>query len=415
MVEKVNDNVIESPSSKRQLREIADNVAQTKGFKDVKDMSSQMKDKVLSKNDVISRDAKAAVSSYLGEMALASLKQIIETSPSNDYISFFANVFDDGYLTEGNSRQYIIDLATGNGKYADVEDEFVPTEQTNPLSEWKSIVMFVADNTLAPDAFQYYKDLTLSEKDWLPYFTSEALSRFIASIQSKILKSWRYFKFDKNVNYIMKTAETFNKQIQGEGKDTYECFKEFLRHIANMEFTNSEYNIGGGVGPDLKKETQSIGETSVDNLIVIMSARNKGELAWGIKSQLFNAQLLNFKGILDDSKIKTLGNKLIIGDMKTPIQVDKDTPYIDDNTIIVFDKRAFRFIYQINEQGTQYFPRNLKLQLCFHLWATMGYLPWYQGFVYKNPNLTVAPSSNMHALGVDTPTSTFSVDEISEE
>lgn len=388
------DEFLDSPSTKRQLRETADNVAKARGFEDVKDFQKQKLNELNSPNESIKRMAKEAISDYLGEMALASLKQIIESSPSNDYISYFANLFDDGVLSEGNSRQYIIDLATGNSTYQEVEGEFVPTTQTNPMTEWKSIVMFISDNVLSPDAFQFYKDLTLSEKDWLPYFTSGALNKYIASIQNKIMKTWRYFKFNHNVNFILKTAKNFKKQIQGTGKDTYECFKEFLSHIAKMEFTNSEYNIGGGVGPNLKDETQSIGETDIKNLVVIMSPKNKGELSWGIKSQLFNAQLLNFKGILNDDNIKCLGNKLVIGDMKTPISVSNE-PYIDDKTIIVFDKRAFRFITQVSESGTQYFPRNLKLQLCFHLWATMGYLPWYQGFVYINENLTVAPSSTV--------------------
>ena len=175
----------------------------------------------------------------------------------------------------------------------------------------------------------------------------------------------------------------------------FESINEFLEEVSEMKEINSEYNIGGGVGrPDAEtpQETKSIRYTKTEDLVVIMSPRNKTKLQAGIETQLFNAELLNLNGVIDASNITTFGGKLVIGDEETPISVST-TRYIDNNTIVVFDKAAFRFVSYIEQNGVQSYAHNMTIQLTNHVWGVIGYLPWFQGFKYSNPNLSKLPSS----------------------
>lgn len=375
--------------TKKELFDVADELAKSERYdsEGVKDLGEKFRVGLNSKNAVEQQETKNKAKDYLGNLVMLTLKQVFEKQSTVTYINSFANMFDDGYLNEGNYKQYNRVLPTGHSNYVIDGADFTPAVRTHPKNESWTLKMYKDVDTLADESFQFKKPLTRSENEWIPYFKSGALQEFIALIQEEIYLTWQYFKYDRLMKYIISTSESFQKQVKGTGKDMFEAMQELLVLIRDMTLLNNEFNIGD------KTQTKTLNVTNPKDLIILMSAKNKQMLQSGIMTQLFNAQLLNFEGVINQENIYIAGQKL---DIKTEHDVIDLFPekYIDDNTIIVFDKKAFRFLMQLSESGTQSFPSNLTLELTLHKWGTMGYLPWYQGFVYKNNNLSSLPSSN---------------------
>lgn len=401
-MENMQNNNAEFLQPKKEMYDVANEAARARinpetnlPYENVNEFVSQ-KQKAYNAGGSKATIAQQEVQQYLGDMLMLTLYQIIEKPQNLDKIREWAHKFDDGKLAAGNQRIYVNNLITGHTDWLDVQGKFVPDKATYPKSEWKGIYFYKDDEgNLADGAFQWVKNQTIRAAEWIPFFTSGALNEFIAQVQSGLYRSWLYYKYDQTVSYVINQANSFKRQVAGKGTDMFESVNEFLEEISEMKEINSIYNIGGAVGkPDAEtpEETKSIRYTRTEDLVVIMSPRNKTKLQAGIETQLFNAELLNLNGVIDMSNITTFGGKLVIGDEKTPVTVS-ETRYIDNNTIIVFDKAAFRFLYYVEQNGVQSYPHNMTLQLTNHVWGVMGYLPWYQGFKYSNVNLSKLPSS----------------------
>ena len=373
----INKKTIETDAVKNSIR-IANDLAKEKfNSKDTKEFMENTTSDMNSKNVITNRTAHVKAGNFVSELALLILYQTIEESNSISYMENFSDAFNDGDITEGNTKEYVATLDTGNDVY-DV-NKFIPDSITKPLVESKLISMLNADKTLHKDAYQFKKSLTITEMDWLPYFKSGELRKFISTITDKMVRSYEIFKFNILANLL--TTTTPQKSIVGTEADCFRCLSnEVFPEIENMIKYNKEYNLDA--------TSNYVDTLDENNVMLVVGNKLLSRLKNGVESQLFNAQF--FGPNSKPYSILSLNNKLIIGDSKTAIDTSTDQ-YVDEDTIYVMDKNIFKSLIQVRRNESQAWAENMTIQLTLHVWGVVGVLPWRKIFKYTNPNLKVLP------------------------
>lgn len=127
-------------------------------------------------------------------------------------------------------------------------------------------------------------------------------------LRNEIYKAFKVYLSNMLFNKI--TTTTYKKTINGTATNMFDCLvSEVIPNINKMTQLNSEYNI---------VESQVIDTANMDDIIVIMSNKNKTLIQNGIKTQLFNAELLGPSGkLLKPENIICLGNKINLTDEDT--------------------------------------------------------------------------------------------------
>lgn len=371
-------------STQTQNAALANELAKTLGYDTIQELIKDVGNKVSSTNAAERRMGEKLGAETITELALLVLKQEIVSQAKPSYLNF-ANIFDDGILDAGNSKQYLFNMPTGNSKYD--PDQFIPINRTEQFLKQHIISIYDRNNigeiTLNPNTVQYRKNLTISEVNWLQYFKTGTLNQFLTELRSNLRMSFEMFKYDKIANYITSLQDI--KTVQGTAKNMFDCFvDEIFPLLTNFDYYSSDYNRD--------QNFKGIVAAGASNMYMIMSANNLARFKTGIKSQVYNAQFLNFKNIMDDSRIFSLGKKFNISNENTPIVMKEET-YIDDNTIYIFDKNIIKLLYQIDKQQSQSFAENLATQIVLHIWLTYDTLPWGQIVKYTNKNLKVLPGN----------------------
>lgn len=361
-------------------KKIADNLSQEMGYKDAKDFIETHKVKLNSKNAATRAMGERSVGDWFGNLLLLCLYQHIENQQSFGYMNSFADAFDDGVVDEGNAKEYIANKITGVSTY--LADQFVPTKRSTKSVENYVIQMYDSAGTLNNKAYQFKKSQTIEAPEYIPYFKKGALNEFIAGLTAQIYIAYEMFKFDKIAKLI--TTATPQKTIAGKATNMFDAFvEEIFPEWKEMTFANTQYNY--------KSSSKYVHSSSLNDLIVIMSSKNLQRLNSGIKTQLFNAQFFGVDSELKNSDIISLGNQIVIGDEDTPISVSS-TPYVDDNTLWIVDRRYVKHILQINRKETQMWAENMTISIVLHIWGAADILPWCPMIKYTNENLSVQPN-----------------------
>lgn len=380
-----------TPISEDPATELAHDIAKEMGFDNAKQLIEETAKNVKSSNRATSQKARAIAAEFTKQLALLILYQEIE-KPSIPAKYNWAEKFNDTMIQNGNSKEFIAPIYTGNGVYN--ADEFIPTKATSPIIETKIISMYVeqANGTrqLAPNAYQYRKTLTLNESQWFPYFMAGKLGEFIGTISAMMRESYKLFKIAKLESYIKNM--TFNKTITGNGngnttagtnQDMFACLSnEVIPAIEQMQYLNTEYNLGA--------TSKYIAAPASSDILVFMNNKVKSKLRTGVMSRLFNAHLISLNEVIPaDNWIGTAGS-VQNADDDNAITIGQD--WIDENTIYVFDKNAIRHCLQIDRTESQAWAQNMTLQIVLHIWGTIGDLPWNKGFKYVSDKLSVLPN-----------------------
>lgn len=372
----INKNIDERQAIKNSGN-IANTLAKEYNAENVKDFMEKTNEEMNSKNVVTKNAAQTRAASFVKDLALLLLYQVVIDSNSISYMNDFTNLFNDGTISEGNAKEYIVTLDTGHDAYK--RGAFIPEDITEPLQEFKIIQMYKDKNVLSDNAYQFKKSLTISEAEWLPYFKSGELKQFIDNISSKMIRTYDLFKFNLIANLL--TSLKPQKVLQGKETNIFNALSnEVFPEIENMIKYNKEYNISN--------TSDYVDTCNESDLVIVVGNRLLSRLKNGVESQLFNAQFFgpNSKPYM----ITSLNNKLNIGNSKTQINTSSEQ-YVNDDTIYVFDKNLIKSLIQVERNESQAWAENMTIQLTLHVWGVIDFLPWIKIFKYVNPNLEILP------------------------
>ena len=363
-------------------KEVAAAYAKSKGRSSIGEITREANAMMSSENPAERAIGKAIAQQTVQDLLLLCLRQEIMDNPLPDYMNLTERVFD-GWMTEGNQKEYVADLDTGVSSYSNTP--FVPSAQTiQKLEQW-TLQIYTKNGSnqvvLSPQAYQFKKEQTLPVNEWLPYFKKNALNEYITKKQQSLNRAYKIFIYNKLCTLI--TRETDGKVIQGQANNLYDALMELAPEIDGMLFYNYKYN----------KEQQSklpYAANSKD-ILIFTSRKVRSAIMNGIKSQSFNAQFVGTsERTYTYENVKCLGDKVVQTNQNTVNTVGDE--WLNDNTIIVIDISRIKHIIQIDENATQGFAANLTEYLSKHVWGVIDILPWCKKIVYKNNNLRSIPT-----------------------
>ena len=362
-------------------KEVAAAYAKSKGRNSIGDITREANAMMASENPAERAIGKAIAQQTVQDLLLLCLRQEIMDNPLPDYMNLTERVFD-GWMTEGNQKEYVADIDTGVSSYSNTP--FVPSAQTiQKLEQW-TLQIYTKNGssqpTLSPQAYQFKKEQTLPVNEWLPYFKKNALNEYITKKQQSLNRAYKIFIYNKLCELIV--AEN-GKVINGTATNLYDALLELAPEIDGMLMYNHEYN---------KEQQSKLAYTSkASDILIFTSKKVRSAIMNGVKAQVFNA---NFIGTSERTytydNVKCLGNRVTQGDQTAINTVGNE--WINDNTIIVVDISRIKHIIQIDENATQGFAANLTEYLAKHVWGVIDIMPWCKKIVYKNNNLRMVPT-----------------------
>ena len=371
-----------SKDLKETNKEVAQKYAESKGKKSIGEITSRANELMESDNAIDRALGRAIAQETVQDLLLLCLRQEIMDNPLPDYMNLTERVFD-GWMTEGNQKEYVADLDTGTSTYSDTP--FVPEHQTmQKLEKWTLQIYTKQPGgqvQLSPQAYQFKKEQTLPINEWLPYFKKNALNEYITKKQQSLNRAYKIFIYNKLCNII--TDKTKGKVINGTATNLYDALLELAPEIDGMLFYNYKYNAD--------QSTKLPYAANSKDILIFTSRKVRSAIMNGIKSQSFNAQFVGTsERTYTYENVKCLGDKVVQGDQNTVNTVTDE--WLDDNTIIVIDISRIRHIIQVDENATQGFAANLTEYLSKHVWGVIDILPWCKKIVYKNSNLRTIPT-----------------------
>ena len=362
-------------------KEVAAAYAKSKGRNSIGDITREANAMMASENPAERAIGKAIAQQTVQDLLLLCLRQEIMDNPLPDYMNLTERVFD-GWMTEGNQKEYVADLDTGVSSYSNTP--FVPSAQTiQKLEQW-TLQIYTKNGQgqvqLSPQAYQFKKEQTLPVNEWLPYFKKNALNEYITKKQQSLNRAYKIFIYNKLCELIV--AEN-GKVINGTATNLYDALLELAPEIDGMLMYNYEYN---------NEQQSKVPYTAQSKDILIFTSKKvRSAIINGVKAQVFNA---NFIGTSERTytydNVKCLGNRVTQTDQSSINTVGNE--WINDNTIIVVDISRIKHIIQIDENATQGFAANLTEYLAKHVWGVIDIMPWCKKIVYKNNNLRMVPT-----------------------
>lgn len=364
---------------KEQNKKVAETYAKSRGYNDINEITDKAREMIKS-DDVAQRQLGMRLAQEtVQDLLLLCLNQELMDNPLPNYMNLTERVFDE-YMRNGNAKEYVADLDTGVSTYLDTQ--FIPDAQTLQQLEKYFIQIYDSEKTLNPKAYQFKKQQTIPVNEWLPYFMSGELNRYIQYKQDSLNRAYKIYIYNKLCTII--TDPLTGKTINGSATNLFDAVLELAPHIDRMYQYNATYNA--------QQTSKLMYAAKPEDILIFTSTEIRSMLMNGIKSQVFNA---NFVGDSHKSfnydNLKFLGNKITQGDSNT-INEDSGTEWIDDNTIIVLDISRIKHIIQVDQSSTQSFASNLTEYISKDIWGAMDILPWCKKLIYKNNNLKTIPS-----------------------
>lgn len=364
-------------------KEIAQKYAESKGKKSIREITDGA-NKLMESENVIERAlGKTIAQETVQDLLLLCLRQELMDNPLPNYMNLTERVFD-GWMTEGNQKEYIADLDTGVSSYSNIP--FVPANQTmQKLESWTLQIYTKGTNgrvNLSPQAYQFKKEQTLPVNEWLPYFKKGNLNEYITKKQESLNRAYKIFIYNKLCEII--TDKSKGKTINGTATNLYDALLELAPEIDKMTQYNASYNN--------EQTSKLMYAANPSDLLIFTSTKVRSAIMNGVKAQVFNATFIGTsERTYTYENVKTLGNR-ITQTTQDVINQDSGQEWIDDNTIIVLDISRIRHIIQIDENATQGFAANLTEYISKHVWGVMDILPWCKKLVYRNTNLRMVPT-----------------------
>lgn len=369
-----------------QTYDAANEWAQSKGYESIEAMreayEQQINNAKSNKQTILQERLEGELGKELEELTLLVLRQSIGNFTLPSYFDLISMI-NDGYVSEGNSKQYIELVPTGNDEYD--ENEFIPNKFSKQLQEEYTMHFLDPETkTLAKGSYKYKKPLVLVKAKMVYYFLSGKLDVYLMEQINNLYKGFKIFLAVKLFSLLseMKPAKTIN----GTAGNLFDALNDdVLPLMEALPQLNAEFNYSD--------KSKLIRTSEMKDVLFICSNAVASKIRNGIRTQLFNQELFGASGkLLTPENITTLGNKLTMGDSDTAI-VDTKTQWIDDNTILVVDMSGIKNWLQLNVTAEQFFAANLADAKYVHVWGHMEMLPWCRCFKYVNANLSTLPNS----------------------
>lgn len=370
---------------KKEVKTIADDYAKSKGKAGIKALMDEVNDGLGSPNTIIRNNARALAGNTVQDLLPLVLQQRLVKTP-DFFEQNFVNVFDDGPLNEGNSREYVAPLLTGAGSY--VSGDRIADQIYAPACENDVISMYNTSKQLdsTSNAYQFKKVVTLQEPEYIPYFKSGRLAEFLEKQVELLYQSYSFFFHDKLCRYITSTIKTnAQNKLVGSGANMFEAMNEFFKFAKKMTIGNKKFNYSA--------TSKKLSVTPFEDQMWLVNSAVDQLLDSGVASQLYNAQFFGPNGKMSKANFVVLGNQITYPDNSSIIDFT-DEEYLDDQTIICMSKDAIKHCKQVERIEKQEWANNMCVDIVLHIWGAFKILKWGQVGVYTNTNLVKIPGSN---------------------
>ena len=360
--------------------EIANEVAKKSGYKSAKEMVDTVGSKLRSTDAGTRALAELESGGIVETLLQLVLKQELMDHPLPNYFNIAERMFD-GFLNEGNAKEYVVDNETGITTFADTK--FVPEAQTTKNVERYVLQLYQADGTLQPKAYKFIKQQTIPMGTWIPYFKSGNLNAYISKLQQSLNKTFKMYMYQKFCTEVV--AEN-GKIINDTSDNLYDALMKLFVEINHLMEYNKDYNIN--------TNSKQMYAPRWEDIKIFCSRAVKTYIQNGIRTQLFNAQFFGPEGrTITPEMLITLGDKIdVIGTNEDTVIQNTTTEWINDQTIIVMDVSRIKHIVQLDQAGAQFFQRNLTTYMSKNVWGVVDTLPWAKKIVFKNSNLRAIPT-----------------------
>lgn len=379
----------------------ADEIASDLGYDDGQDLVDQVGPKLASADTYTRSNATRAAGTFVSKLSLVLFEQIIYDAIGTASIYNWVNKFNGPTLTYGNSIQFNQTALSTAGTYD--KSKWIPDNVTSPFIDTFSGQMYKNDGSLADNAYQYKKSLSLEPKTWMPYFASGKLSEVIGKITAEMNETYTMFVANK-LQQIIKTladgsaqVQTANAGINGKSlklakkdstaTDSFSALVELLGHINDL--TTDVNNL------TIANDSTNIRAVDLDDLVIFIPKKLLAKFRSGVMSRLPSSDQFSYEKIFNSDRVVAVGSELSTvqtNSNQVITTVANATPFLDETKIVVLEKRAIQHCFAVKEHESQYFAENMIQQLTNHMWGFFCVIPFAKGFVFNCPQLLTDPN-----------------------
>lgn len=375
-------------------KEIALETAKARGYNSTSDMMGEIRAQLNSDNPQTRALGEEAARGTVESLLALCLKQVFMTESLPSIYQELVGRTSDGVMHAGNTKTYTVSNPTGITTYD--KTAFIPTGLTTKDLNQFALNMYSnpSAKTLSKWAYKFMKQQTLEIQEWLPFFKEGTLNTFISQIQRDIQDVYTLYMYAKVCNIITSESTTDDdtnqkisgKVVTGNATNLFEAWIEVLQHFNYMTQYNKDYNAD--------QTNKHMYAANPEDLLIFVSNKVLTTTRNGILSQTFNAELMGAESKqLKPENLKTLGKKILISENSEGTVLENvDQEWINDNTIIIVDISRIKHLVQFDQAGAQFFQKNVVNYISKNVWGAIAMLPWCKKLIYKNPNLTIAPT-----------------------
>lgn len=375
-------------------KEIALETAKARGYNSTSDMMGEIRAQLNSDNPQTRALGEEAARGTVESLLALCLKQVFMTESLPSIYQELVGRTSDGVMHAGNTKTYTVSNPTGITTYD--KTAFIPTGLTTKDLNQFALNMYSnpSSKTLSKWAYKFMKQQTLEIQEWLPFFKEGTLNTFISQIQRDIQDVYTLYMYAKVCNIITSESTTDDdtnqkisgKVVNGNATNLFEAWIEVLQHFNYMTQYNKDYNAD--------QTNKHMYAANPEDLLIFVSNKVLTTTRNGILSQTFNAELMGAESKqLKPENLKTLGKKILISENSEGTVLENvDQEWINDNTIIIVDISRIKHLVQFDQAGAQFFQKNVVNYISKNVWGAIAMLPWCKKLIYKNPNLTIAPT-----------------------
>lgn len=367
----------------KNLKDAANEIANEYGYENINAAQSDLNNKMKSSDAIISSKAANTAGTMIAKLLQLVLYQEVVTLPENLSTGKQRVISEayEGNISHGNTYEESFLLPTGVENWD--PNAYVPNERLEPkFTDSFVMSMYQTSGDLAAGAYRFKKRVSINVNEWLPYFKANTLNVMVEKYRKTIRDTYDMYIADMLCTLINTgTPQTIINDTQSG--NTFECINTIGGIVENMKQENTEYNY---------KDTLAIGYLT-DNFSVYMNSKTINLINSGVASQLYhNNFVIGDNGIFTKEQMRNVGNKLVIPTTNDPITINKDSPYVPENTIHIIAKDALVHKNQVVYEEQQTYINNMTVEVVLHVWGVVGIRPWAQWVKYTSDYLNTLPT-----------------------
>lgn len=338
---------------------------------------------------------------FLGVIAQKLIYHTILTAPNASEFDFLER-FRGENLDFGTSKEFTATQMSGYQLLN--QEEFVPKGTTKSTVIGQINSFLTPQGALNPESKAFMVQFCTSIQSYATkeYMLSDVkLQQFISTIRDSVVNGAKLYLYNLVMNQIKdgitnaSTTPDGTKWtlINGTATNMFDACIEICSHIKKLTKLGNEYQL-----VKHKHASQNwVRAASHNDLTWIWSIENDEKASRGIKSQLYHYKLWDPKNSINEANVYTPYKKITLPDLTTSKANNYPTLtnelWIDNNTVVILENGAIEFNLVWEKNETQYYTNNMTLQITYNLAGMINPINVKRGFVYKNSNLSVDPSS----------------------